>query len=172
MRLAVGEQGEGRTVEQDRDHGEVAPRRSPPWQMGLRDHARDEQRDRAERNPGERQLDGGEIAQAEFDPPERASPRRGEQYEGDLPRQPVPSRGALAVDRDRRRLPAHGSTPFGARRQLKHTCATVFVRCHCGALHSALVRVSTSTITINAPRGVVWAAVSVPENVRRWQYGQ
>lgn len=48
--------------------------------------------------------------------------------------------------------------------------ATVFVRRHCGALHSAFVRVSTSTVTINAPRGVVWAAVSVPENVRRWQY--
>jgi uncharacterized protein YndB with AHSA1/START domain len=30
--------------------------------------------------------------------------------------------------------------------------------------------VSTSTITINAPRGVVWAAVTVPENVRRWQF--
>ena len=94
MRLAVGEQGEGRTVEQDRDDGEVAPRRSPPWQMGLREHARDEQRDGAERSPRERQLDGGEIAQAEFDPPERASPGRGEQHEGDLPRQPVPSRGA------------------------------------------------------------------------------
>jgi uncharacterized protein YndB with AHSA1/START domain len=32
------------------------------------------------------------------------------------------------------------------------------------------VRVSTSTITITAPRLVVWDAVTLPENVRRWQY--
>jgi uncharacterized protein YndB with AHSA1/START domain len=32
------------------------------------------------------------------------------------------------------------------------------------------VRVSTSTITINAPRDVVWDAVTVPQHVRRWQY--
>jgi uncharacterized protein YndB with AHSA1/START domain len=30
--------------------------------------------------------------------------------------------------------------------------------------------VSTSAITIAAPREVVWAAVTRPENVRRWQY--
>jgi uncharacterized protein YndB with AHSA1/START domain len=32
------------------------------------------------------------------------------------------------------------------------------------------MRVSTSTITINAPRDVVWATVTLPEYVRMWQY--
>jgi uncharacterized protein YndB with AHSA1/START domain len=33
------------------------------------------------------------------------------------------------------------------------------------------MRVSTSSIVINAPRDVVWVAVTVPEHVRGWQYG-
>jgi uncharacterized protein YndB with AHSA1/START domain len=37
-------------------------------------------------------------------------------------------------------------------------------------LHSAVMRVSTSTISIAAPREVVWSAVTEPEHVRRWQY--
>lgn len=32
------------------------------------------------------------------------------------------------------------------------------------------MRVSTSTITIDAPREIVWSAVTQPEYVRRWQY--
>jgi uncharacterized protein YndB with AHSA1/START domain len=32
------------------------------------------------------------------------------------------------------------------------------------------MRVSTSTITITAPREFVWSAVTEPEHVRRWQY--
>jgi uncharacterized protein YndB with AHSA1/START domain len=33
------------------------------------------------------------------------------------------------------------------------------------------MRVSTSSVTINAPRAIVWAAVTRPEHVREWQYG-
>jgi uncharacterized protein YndB with AHSA1/START domain len=33
------------------------------------------------------------------------------------------------------------------------------------------MRVSTSTVIINAPRDIVWAAVTLPENVRQWQFG-
>jgi len=32
------------------------------------------------------------------------------------------------------------------------------------------MRVSTSAITINAPREIVWSALTRPECVRRWQY--
>ena len=32
------------------------------------------------------------------------------------------------------------------------------------------MRVSTSTVTINAPRDVVWVVVTLPEYVRQWQY--
>jgi uncharacterized protein YndB with AHSA1/START domain len=32
------------------------------------------------------------------------------------------------------------------------------------------MKVSTSGVTINAPRDVVWAAVTLPEYVRLWQY--
>ncbi len=32
------------------------------------------------------------------------------------------------------------------------------------------MRVSTSAITINAPRETVWSAVTQPQYVRRWQY--
>ena len=32
------------------------------------------------------------------------------------------------------------------------------------------MRVSTSAVTINAPRDVVWAVVTLPEYVRQWQY--
>jgi uncharacterized protein YndB with AHSA1/START domain len=32
------------------------------------------------------------------------------------------------------------------------------------------MRVSTSAITINAPRDVVWSALTEPIHVRRWQY--
>jgi uncharacterized protein YndB with AHSA1/START domain len=37
-------------------------------------------------------------------------------------------------------------------------------------LHSSVMRVSTSSITIRAPREIVWAAVTLPEHVRQWQY--
>src|SRR6204780_557752 len=37
-------------------------------------------------------------------------------------------------------------------------------------LHSCAMRVSTSGVTINAPRDVVWAVVTLPEYVRQWQY--
>jgi uncharacterized protein YndB with AHSA1/START domain len=33
------------------------------------------------------------------------------------------------------------------------------------------MRVSRSSVTINAPRSVVWAAVTLPDHVRQWQYG-
>jgi uncharacterized protein YndB with AHSA1/START domain len=33
------------------------------------------------------------------------------------------------------------------------------------------MRVATSTIIISAPREIVWAAVTLPEHVRQWQYG-
>jgi uncharacterized protein YndB with AHSA1/START domain len=33
------------------------------------------------------------------------------------------------------------------------------------------MRVSTSTVIINAPCEIVWAAVTLPEYVRQWQYG-
>jgi uncharacterized protein YndB with AHSA1/START domain len=33
------------------------------------------------------------------------------------------------------------------------------------------MRVSTSAVTINAPRDVVWAAVTLPHFVQLWQYG-
>jgi uncharacterized protein YndB with AHSA1/START domain len=32
------------------------------------------------------------------------------------------------------------------------------------------MRVSISVITVNAPRAVVWAAVTLPKHVRQWQY--
>jgi uncharacterized protein YndB with AHSA1/START domain len=32
------------------------------------------------------------------------------------------------------------------------------------------MRTSKSAVTINAPREVVWATVTLPEHVRRWQY--
>ncbi|HEY5009722.1 MAG TPA: SRPBCC family protein, partial [Acidimicrobiales bacterium] len=32
------------------------------------------------------------------------------------------------------------------------------------------MRTSTSAITINAPRDVVWVVVTLPEYVRQWQY--
>jgi uncharacterized protein YndB with AHSA1/START domain len=32
------------------------------------------------------------------------------------------------------------------------------------------MRVSTSSVTINASRAIVWAAVTIPEHVRQWQY--
>ena len=33
------------------------------------------------------------------------------------------------------------------------------------------MRVSKTTTTIKAPREIVWAAVTLPEHVRHWQYG-
>jgi uncharacterized protein YndB with AHSA1/START domain len=33
------------------------------------------------------------------------------------------------------------------------------------------MRVSTSSVQIKAPRKIVWAAVTLPEHVRQWQYG-
>jgi uncharacterized protein YndB with AHSA1/START domain len=38
-------------------------------------------------------------------------------------------------------------------------------------LHFGVVRVSRSSVSINAPRDVVWAAVTMPEHVHQWQYG-
>jgi uncharacterized protein YndB with AHSA1/START domain len=38
-------------------------------------------------------------------------------------------------------------------------------------LRSSFVRVTTSTVTVLAPRGVVWEVITRPEFVRQWQYG-